>query len=149
MIDSQAERVVAVARRWIGTPYHHQASREQVGTDCLGLVRGIWREVIGPEPERVPAYSPHWAETGRVEALLVAARRRMAEIDPAEAAPGDILAFRMREKGIAKHVGILVTGDCRSGRIVHAYEGHAVCETAIGPSWARRLAGAFRFPKGR
>jgi len=39
--------IVAEARRWIGTPYRHQASLIGVGCDCLGLVRGIWRAVVG------------------------------------------------------------------------------------------------------
>ena len=30
------ERVVALARDWIGTPYHHQEARKRVGADCLG-----------------------------------------------------------------------------------------------------------------
>jgi cell wall-associated NlpC family hydrolase len=49
--------VVAVARDWGGTPYVHQASARGAGTDCLGLLRGEWREVLGREPEHVPAYS--------------------------------------------------------------------------------------------
>jgi cell wall-associated NlpC family hydrolase len=40
-----------------GTPYVHQASARGAGTDCLGLLRGEWREVLGREPEHVPAYS--------------------------------------------------------------------------------------------
>lgn len=47
-------RVVEIARRWIGTPYHHQASLKGVGCDCLGLVRGVYRELCGAEPEPMP-----------------------------------------------------------------------------------------------
>lgn len=43
--------IVAEARAWLGTPYRHQASLKGVGADCLGLVRGVWRAVVGPEPE--------------------------------------------------------------------------------------------------
>ena len=39
--------IVAETRDWIGTPYRHQASLKGVGCDCLGLVRGVWRNVIG------------------------------------------------------------------------------------------------------
>ena len=39
-----AAAVVAAARRWLGTPYRHQASVRGEGADCLGLVRGVWRE---------------------------------------------------------------------------------------------------------
>ena len=47
--------VVAHARAWIGTPYEHQASCRGSGTDCLGLLRGLWRELLGAEPETPPA----------------------------------------------------------------------------------------------
>ena len=50
--------IVAAARAWIGTPYQHQASLIHVGCDCLGLVRGVRREVNGPEPEEAPPYTP-------------------------------------------------------------------------------------------
>jgi NlpC/P60 family putative phage cell wall peptidase len=46
--------VIAVARSWLGTPYHDQASLRGVGCDCLGLARGVWREVVGPEPFPIP-----------------------------------------------------------------------------------------------
>ena len=55
--------IVAAARGWIGTPYRHQASVKGAGTDCLGLIRGVWRETMGEEPETPPAYTPDWAET--------------------------------------------------------------------------------------
>lgn len=139
-------RVVAIAQRWIGTPYRHQASREGVGADCLGLVRGIWREIYGVEPEPMPAYTPDWAEATGEERLIAAALRHMAEVPEQDARPGDLCLFRMRDRGIAKHAAILVSGPVAAGRIVHAYSGHAVCETGIGAPWARRLAGLFRFP---
>ena len=137
-------RIVAAARGWIGTPYLHQASRRGAGTDCLGLVRGVWREVIGPEPEPVPPYSRDWSEPQGDEALWRAALRHLR---PAGAAmqPGDVLLFRMRAGGVAKHLGILAqTGAAPS--FVHAYSGHAVLESPLSAPWARRIAARFRFP---
>src|SRR5688572_25297534 len=61
------DQIVAAARDWIGTPYRHQASLKGVGCDCLGLVRGVWREHYGAEPEAPPPYRADWAETGAVE----------------------------------------------------------------------------------
>jgi cell wall-associated NlpC family hydrolase len=46
--------VVAAARGWLGTPYHDQASVIGVGCDWIGLARGVWREVVGPEPFPIP-----------------------------------------------------------------------------------------------
>lgn len=144
--DGAAERIIAEARRWIGTPYVHQASCCGAGADCLGLIRGIWRGLLGPEPEPIAPYSPDWAEVGGGERLLAAALRHLTAVDPAEAEPGDVLLFRMRECGVAKHLAVLSAGSVGDGRMIHAYSGHSVCETSVGPAWARRLAGTFRFP---
>ncbi len=64
-----AAAAVAAARAWIGTPYVHQASVKGVGCDCLGLLRGVWRELRGAEPLAVPNYSPDWAEATGAETL--------------------------------------------------------------------------------
>jgi len=135
-------RIVKAARRWIGTPYHDQASVCGVGCDCLGLLRGVWRDVVGPEPMPVPPYSRDWGEAGPVEVLAEAARAAMQELDVADARTGDVILFRMRAGAIAKHVGIL------SGRksFIHAYERTGVIEDHLTPAWQRRIAFAFRFP---
>jgi NlpC/P60 family putative phage cell wall peptidase len=141
-----ASRIVTIARSWIGTPYHHQESCKGAGTDCLGLIRGVWREYLGPEPEAPPAYTPDWAERpgGGVldETLAEAARRHLIEIEPEAAEAGDVLLFRMRARGPAKHASLLSAAD----RMIHAYSGRAVVETALTSSWRIRIAFAFRFP---
>ena len=134
--------VVAEARAWIGTPYRHQASRKGVGTDCLGLVRGVWRALYGQEPEAMPPYTPGWAEEQGDETLMQAATRHMTECAIGSARSGDLLLFRMGLGHPAKHCAI-VSGD---NRIIHAYWGRSVCETRLEPWWRRRIAGAFEFP---
>jgi NlpC/P60 family putative phage cell wall peptidase len=135
-------RVIAVARSWLGTPYHDQASVKGVGCDCLGLARGIWREVVGPEPFPIPAYSRDWGETGPREVLAEGVRSMLIEVDPATAGPGALLLFRMAPNAIAKHVGIL-TGPAQ---FLHAYERLGVIEEPLTPTWRRRIAFAFLFP---
>lgn len=138
-------RVVEIARGWIGTPYLHQASCRGAGADCLGLVRGVWRELVGAEPIAVPAYTPDWSEARREEALWEAARRHLV---PQEAAgPGDVLLFRMRDGSVAKHLGILTEGG-DAPRFVHAYSGHGVVENSLSAPWRRRVVAAFAFPGG-
>ena len=90
------DQVVARARGWIGTPYHHQASRRGVGTDCLGLVRGVWRELYGAEAEAAPAYSRDWAEASGEETLLEAARRHLVPLASIGPRAGDVVVFRLR-----------------------------------------------------
>ncbi|MEQ8556733.1 MAG: NlpC/P60 family protein [Henriciella sp.] len=134
--------IVAAAEDWIGTPYQHQASRKGAGSDCLGLLRGVWRETVGPEPVRVPAYTPDWAEAGGEDVLLCALRQWLVEIAPGEARQGDVLVFRMGLGMPAKHCAVLTA----PGRIIHAYWGRSVCVTRLVPWWERRIAGAFSFP---
>lgn len=133
--------IIAAARRWLGTPYLHQASLCGVGCDCLGLLRGIWRDVVGAEPEAAPPYAPDWAEAGGVETLAAACRRHLLPRDPAQAVAGDVLLFRWRQGLPAKHVGLLTA----PGTIIHAHDGAAVAEVPLG-LWRRRIAFAFSFP---
>jgi NlpC/P60 family putative phage cell wall peptidase len=134
--------IIAEARAWIGTPYRHQGSLKGVGCDCLGLVRGVWRALVGVEPEPVPAYSPDWAEATNSETLAAAGARHLVAIDLGAALPGDVLMFRWRAGLPAKHAAILTA----PALMVHAHDGAAVAEVALAPWWRRRLAFAFRFP---
>ncbi|PRY95359.1 NlpC/P60 family putative phage cell wall peptidase [Hasllibacter halocynthiae] len=137
--------VVLAARGWIGTPYLHQGSVRGVGCDCLGLLRGVWREVLGPEPEAPPPYAADWGEAAREELLHAAALRHLW---PARAArPGDVLLFRMRAGAAAKHLGI--AGRTGPGpTFIHAYSGQGVVESALTPPWARRIVARFAWPAG-
>jgi NlpC/P60 family putative phage cell wall peptidase len=140
MIPRQS--ILVEAREWIGTPYRHQASTKGAGCDCLGLVRGVWRALIGEEPELAPPYTPDWAERQGAEALLKAARRHLAEIAIEAARPGDVLLFRMDARSPVKHAAILDEEE----RLIHAYWGRAVVRSRFAPWWRARLAAAFAFP---
>ena len=86
--------ITAEAVRWIGTPYHHQGSTRGAGCDCLGLVRGTYRALYGPEPVRLPAYAQY--DTGEGERLIAELRAHLRETS--SPLPGDILVFRLRER---------------------------------------------------
>ncbi|MCR4269221.1 NlpC/P60 family protein [Nitratireductor sp. ZSWI3] len=137
-----ARAVVGEALDWVGTPYRHQASRKGVGCDCLGLLRGVWRALYGFEPEDPGPYSADWAETGKDDRLLNAARRCCRERAPRELAAGHVIILRWRPHLPAKHVGILTA----PGQFVHAYQGSRVVVSALVPQWRRRIAGVFAFP---
>lgn len=146
--------VVEKARDWVGTPYHHQGSLKQAGTDCLGLIRGLWRELYdGAEPEIPPVYSQHWGEFDPTETLLLAAQRNLeVKAVAAEGSfvvnprsihwePGAIIVLRRTPNVVAKHCAIVSTSE----RIIHAYSGVGVRETSVG-IWDKHVAGIFRFP---
>jgi NlpC/P60 family putative phage cell wall peptidase len=136
--------IVAEARAWIGTPYLHQASLKGIGCDCLGLVRGVWREIYGGEPETPPPYTRDWAEARGRETLAEAAGRHMVPVALGMIRRGDVLLFAMKDRSPAKHCAILTAPD----RMVHSIEAHPVAEVSLwrGGDRSRRLRFAFSFP---
>lgn len=144
MPEAGGTRIVEAARGWIGTPYRHQAALRGAGCDCLGLVRGVWRELLGDEPAPVPPYGPGWAHGARAEMLLDVLAQHFLSADGREV-PGDLLVFRMRAGALAGHLGV-------QGRLgpaptfIHAYTRHGVVENALSTPWRRRVVARFRFP---
>lgn len=158
-MTAQGDKILAVARSWIGTPYVHQGACKGAGCDCLGLVRGIWSEVHGQEPEQVPAYSLDWSEPQGEERLWQAALRHLQAKPLDQAAEGDVILFRMRAGAVAKHLGVqscaaaivqrsAPIGCARTAsKFIHAYSGHGVVESPLSAPWQRRIVARFQFPK--
>lgn len=138
----QRRDIVAAARGWIGTPYRHQASLKLVGCDCLGLVRGVWRETVGAEPQTIPSYGAGWTDAGTLDVLAEACGRYALQVPYTEFEAGDILLFRWRRHLPARHAGIASS----AALMVHAQEGAAAAEIPLNGWWRRHLAYAFRFP---
>jgi len=135
--------VLAEARRWIGTPYHHQASTLGAGCDCVGLIRGVWRAIYGAEPEALPPYTADWGDTTSRETVLEVARRHLHPLPVRLAGPGDVVVFRIRDGRIAKHAGILSDNDM----FIHSWDGaKVVCEVSLSDWWRERIVAAFAYP---
>jgi cell wall-associated NlpC family hydrolase len=132
MGDQMRERaaVVAEAKEWVGTPYHHMARVKQAGTDCGQLLLGIF-EAVELIPHVDPGFYTHdWHMHNSQEIYLsfveqLAARRadnleltiqQRLELDNAYYVPaGDILVWRV---GRTFSHGAVVT---RWPNIIHAY----------------------------
>ncbi|WBU57541.1 NlpC/P60 family protein [Paracoccus sediminicola] len=137
--------ILRIARAWLGTPYRHGAAMRGAGTDCLGLIRGVWRELYGIEAEIPPAYTPDWGEYDPGEPLHEAAARHfLAEPEPRDRI-GQVILFRMRRDAAAKHLG-LVSAIGAAPAFIHAYERHGVVESPLSAPWRQRIAARFRFP---
>lgn len=148
-MSAMSGRVVEAARLWIGTPFCHQASARGQGCDCLGLIRGVYRDVYGQEAAASPDhranytdYRPDWAQRGAEERLLTGLSRHLGRLPAGEAQTGDVLVFRMRIDGPASHCAI-VSGP---GAMLHAWQRRGVCETALCAGWRRRAVARFGFP---
>lgn len=149
-----ADDVIAAARSWLGTPYHHQAAAIGVGCDCLGLLRGVYTELYGRPPQEPPPYSRDLAEATGRETLIEAARRHLVELAPGQHfGPGDAVIFRLRPRAMAKHCAIVSAAPgipSASGtgwKMIHAFESGPVSEVALCRWWRRRIAAAFSWPQ--
>lgn len=138
--------VVDIARGWIGTPYRHQQAARGAGCDCLGLVRGVWAEMSGQRLEALPTYTPDWSEPQGEERLWAGAQARLVAKPLGDAAPGDVLLFRMRHGAVAKHLGLQAQVGTHP-TFIHSYQGHGVVESPLSSPWARRVVARFAFPK--
>lgn len=136
------DAIVACARQWIDTPYVHQAAARGIGCDCLGLLRGVFAQVTQTPLIAVPPYTPDWSEPQGDEVLWRAAIRHLTAKALDDAAPGDVVLFRMRQGAVAKHVGFQGEVGARPS-FIHAYQGHGVRESALTAPWQRRIVARF------
>ena len=134
------EKIVEIAREWLGTPYRHQMSVKGLGCDCLGLLRGVWRTYYqSDEPEQAPNYSPSWGDHRGDDPLMGVAKKYFDSVSCLEV--GDVLMFRMRPTMAVKHCAILTGPET----MIHAYSRHEVREEDFSDWWQKKLVGRFRF----
>lgn len=134
--------IIRETEEWLGTPYRHQRSDKNVGCDCLGLLRGVWRATYqAPEPEQAPPYTPSWGDHRPDDPLLQIAKKYFDEVSLGVMIPSDVIMFRMRRFVAVKHCAIYVGNN----EMIHAYSNHHVMRGEITDSWKRRVAGVFRW----
>ncbi len=112
---SVRQRVIAEARSWLRTPYHHLANVKGVGVDCAMLVVEVYKAAglvpadLDPRP-----YVPDW-HLHRGEEKFIAWLQRFG-VQTSAPSPGDVVIWRF---GRTYSHGSVVVDD--SGTIVHAY----------------------------
>jgi NlpC/P60 family putative phage cell wall peptidase len=120
--------VVAEARTWLGTPYHHMGRVKGVGCDCLTLLAEVYAAagIIAPVAE-IQFYPPDWHLHRSAELYLAGVVERACEIDgPPQ--PGDIALFRF---GRCFAHGAIVTN---WPMLIHAWHSAGVvADSAVQP----------------
>ena len=134
------EAIIAAAREWIGTRWHHQGALKGIGCDCIGLIAGVARELGIPEAARFRA-DPRFRGYGRTPEpnMLRAAIAEYLNVAESEQ-PGDILLMRFDAE--PQHFGFVSASDY----MIHAYaQARKVVENRIDDKWRRRIVGVYRF----
>ncbi len=112
---AQRAAVVAAARSWIGTPYHHSADVKGAGVDCAMILVRVYCDLGLIEPFDPRPYTRDWMLHRDDERYLGFLLARAAVVD--RPAPGDVILFRVGR--CFAHGGIVSKADPLT--IVHAY----------------------------
>lgn len=131
--------IVAEARSYIGTPFHHQGRVKGIGIDCVGLVIGI-AHALGLSDFDTADYGRQ-PDPVAMGATLDA---HLDRVNLSDIRPGDILWLRM----IWEPMHLAIVTEVDPLRIVHAYQrpGLSRCvEQGIDDAWRRRIVACFRY----
>lgn len=111
------EKIVAQARKWIGTPYKY-GGESRKGTDCSGLTMVVYRDVAGIKIPR---------NSGKQQEFC-------SRISRKSLSPGDLVFFSSSRKGSVSHVGIYAG----SGKFIHASSSRGVIISSLDEDYYRR-----------
>lgn len=108
------EAIMAEAKTWLGTPYHHLAGVKGAGVDCAMLLVEVHKAVgLLPADFDPRPYAPQWflhRDEEKFVAHLLSCSKRTT--DPQ---PGDVALYRFGRT--AAHGAILLEDDL----LIHAY----------------------------
>lgn len=154
MADIKPEQIVAQARTWLGTHYHHQgrlkrSERGSGGVDCLGLVVGVIGELGLQDGNGNPLtqadefnYSMY-PERGR---LVGSISKHMREVPASQMYVGDVLLFRTFKD--PQHVGLFSEYPGGGPGLIHCNSSAGqVVEQPLSDTWIRMLTHVYRFKK--
>lgn len=140
--------VAAVARRWIGTPFAHQASVRGVGCDCGGLVKGVALDlecITAADFDR--AFAPYAGYPRQPDGTLpVICDTFMTRTDDAHI--GNVVLMNFADQGEPHHLAFVVDypADGSLG-LVHALQrpGRVVFHR-FSAEFKARVVQAYRLP---
>jgi NlpC/P60 family putative phage cell wall peptidase len=134
--SAQRAAVVAEARSWLGTPYHHAARLKGVGCDCLTLLAEVFARAGMVAPIELPHYPPDWHLHRGAERYALGVLRHAAEVE-GPPLPGDIVLWRF---GRAFSHGAIVV---QWPLVIHAYLRQRVqLEDALHARWLTHVGEA-------
>ncbi len=144
--------IVAQARTWLGTKYHHQGRLKKSdkcsgGVDCIGLVVGIINELNICDDQGCLL-----SKCDRTDYSMSPQTTKLAEcfslyldlVELADMNPGDILLFKFWQE--PQHVGIVSDYPTGGLGLIHCNSTScSVVEQPLSETWIRMITNAYRF----
>jgi NlpC/P60 family putative phage cell wall peptidase len=139
------EQVIAEARSWIDTPFHHQAMLKGVGADCVGLIRGVSTNLGGPfDPVQWERFK-NYSRTPNPRKMMEGIATFLLPVADGDLQLADVLHLQWRDE-MPMHLALYATRDGRP-TIIHALaDARRVCEHGFEPPWPDRVHSVWRLP---
>jgi cell wall-associated NlpC family hydrolase len=119
MSNRQRESVIAEAKTWLNTPWHHNANLKGVGVDCALFLYAVYLNCGLIEPTNIEPYSRDWTFHNNHEKFLETVENYAHRVDtPAQ---GDLIMFKTGKTH--SHGGIILDYP----KIIHAQVKSGVC----------------------
>jgi len=116
-MTTSREAVIAIARGWLGTPFHDCAQLKGVGVDCAQLLAAVYGEAGFLTGLVIEPYSPQFMLHDNDPLFETYVRRFAREIDPADVKPADVVLYKVGRS--FAHGAIVVDWP---GAIIHAFK---------------------------
>jgi cell wall-associated NlpC family hydrolase len=131
-------RIIAEARSWLRTPWHHEGRTKGVGVDCAQFLIGVYVAAGLVDEFQTDQYPPDW-HLHRDEPRFLAYLLQYAE-QVNSPLPGDVCMFKYGRH--AAHGSIVVDWPL----VVHAYkdDGMVVLTDVLASPLRERVDGFFR-----
>ena len=91
----QRDRLIAVARSYVGTPFHDHGEVKGAGVDCATFLKCAAIEAGVVEPFKLDHYSPQFFLHQKEERYIGWVTKFAREITQAEVQPGDIVLYKV------------------------------------------------------
>lgn len=131
---SSRERLIAEARTWLGTPFHHQARKKGVGVDCVGLIVKAATAAGFPLRDHAERNYSRYPLAQRLIAKECDAQ--MAPIPFDERQVGSVILFWVHRARLPQHIAFLTSRDA----MLHAWsDAGRVVEHDIDNYWMSRI----------
>jgi NlpC/P60 family putative phage cell wall peptidase len=130
-VDPRRQAIIAEARTWLGTRFHHYAWLKGAGCDCLGLIYGVYRACGLVGEIDIPYYRPDFMQHRDDERYLEGLLKYGHRVE--QPATGDVALFKYGR--VFGHAAIVIAWP----RLIHAFAERG--EVCLGVADQGRLRG--------
>lgn len=118
--EARREAVVAIARTWRDTPFHHEARIKGIGVDCLQFVVAVYQEAGLLDDIEIEHYPHDWHFHRDEERYLVGFAQHARSVTTP--LPGDVALYKFGR--CVSHAALVIEWPL----CIHAYMGQGVVE---------------------